>query len=145
VTSSILCIFLPARRSEQQCGGHKMTCGHCRRDSLFISTHFTSSTGGCSGFKQSFPSLKKSVSLVGLFWTLLNSVFTASVLFFVVNVPHFAFCFYLQHTTQTSMPPAGFELPIPASKRSQIYALVRAATGIGTHTPRFRRAMPYLF
>jgi hypothetical protein len=35
--------------------------------------------------------------------------------FFFFNVLHFAFCLYLQHTTQTSMPPAGFEPPTPAS------------------------------
>jgi hypothetical protein len=33
---------------------------------------------------------------------------------------------------QTSMPPVGFELSIPASARPQTYALDRAATGIGT-------------
>jgi hypothetical protein len=30
------------------------------------------------------------------------------------------------------MPPTGFEPSIPASERVQIYALGRAATGIGT-------------
>ena len=33
------------------------------------------------------------------------------------------------HKRQTSMPPMGYEPTIPASERSQIYALVRAATG----------------
>jgi hypothetical protein len=32
---------------------------------------------------------------------------------------------------QTSMPPAGFEPVIPASKRPQTHALDRTATGIG--------------
>jgi hypothetical protein len=45
-----------------------------------------------------------------------------STCFFVLIVLHFAFCIYLQHTTQTSMPPAGFEPPNPSR---------RAATGIG--------------
>ena len=35
------------------------------------------------------------------------------------------------HKRQTSMPPAGFEPAIPASKRPQTHALHRAATGIG--------------
>jgi hypothetical protein len=34
------------------------------------------------------------------------------------------------HKRQTSMPPAGFEHPIPASERPQTQALDRAATGI---------------
>jgi hypothetical protein len=40
-----------------------------------------------------------------------------------------------QHTTtlnrQSSMPPAGFELTIPAIERPKTYALVRPATGTG--------------
>jgi hypothetical protein len=36
-----------------------------------------------------------------------------------------------QHTWKTSMPPAEFETTNPASERPQIYALDRAATGIG--------------
>jgi hypothetical protein len=35
------------------------------------------------------------------------------------------------HKRQTSMPPAGFESGIPASEWPQIYALDRAANGIG--------------
>jgi hypothetical protein len=35
---------------------------------------------------------------------------------------------------QTSMPPAGFELTIPASERPKTHALDRAATGIGVYT-----------
>jgi hypothetical protein len=35
------------------------------------------------------------------------------------------------HKRQTSMPPAGFELTIPASERRQTHALHRAATRIG--------------
>ena len=53
--------------------------------------------------------------------------------FFVLIVLKFAF--YLQHTTQTSMPPPGFELAISASERLQTYALDRAATGIGNSIP----------
>ena len=40
-------------------------------------------------------------------------------------------CFTVQHTTQTFMPPAGFEPTIPAGKRPQTYAVGRAATNIG--------------
>ena len=36
-----------------------------------------------------------------------------------------------QHSQQTSMPPAEFELAIPASDRPQTLALDRSATGIG--------------
>jgi len=36
------------------------------------------------------------------------------------------------HKKQTSMPAAGFEPIIPASERSQTYALDRSATGIGS-------------
>ena len=38
---------------------------------------------------------------------------------------------YTTNTTQTSMPPEGFEPTIPASKLPQTHALGRAATGIG--------------
>ena len=34
------------------------------------------------------------------------------------------------HKRQISMPPVGFEPAIPATERSQTYALDRAATGI---------------
>jgi len=44
--------------------------------------------------------------------------------------------FYLRthktHDRQTSMPPAELETAIPASERPQTYALVRAATRIGS-------------
>jgi hypothetical protein len=46
-------------------------------------------------------------------------------------VLHFAFClFYLQHVTQTSMPPAEFKPATPASDRPQTLALDRSTTGI---------------
>jgi hypothetical protein len=35
------------------------------------------------------------------------------------------------NTTQTSMPPVGFELTILVSERPKTHALDRAATGIG--------------
>ena len=38
---------------------------------------------------------------------------------------------YTTNTTQTSMPPVGFEPTILASERPQTHALDRAATGIG--------------
>ena len=50
---------------------------------------------------------------------------------FVLFVLHFAFCLYLQHTTQTSMPPGGFEPEIPATEVPQTYALDRATIGVG--------------
>jgi hypothetical protein len=39
-----------------------------------------------------------------------------------------AFCLYLQHIKQTSMPPAEFEPATPASDRPQTLALDRSAT-----------------
>ena len=54
---------------------------------------------------------------------------------FVPTVLHFAICLYLQHTTQTSMPPAGFEHAIPAGDRPQTLALDRSATRIGIRSP----------
>jgi hypothetical protein len=38
---------------------------------------------------------------------------------------------YTTNTTQTAMPPVGFEPIIPASERSQTHAFDRAATWIG--------------
>jgi len=35
------------------------------------------------------------------------------------------------HKRQTSMPPAGFEHPVPATERPQIHALDSAVTGTG--------------
>jgi hypothetical protein len=42
---------------------------------------------------------------------------------------------YTTNTTQTSMPPAGFEPTIPARERLQNQALDRAVSGIGTFEP----------
>jgi hypothetical protein len=47
------------------------------------------------------------------------------------------------NTTQTSMPPVGFEPTIPASERPQIHVLDRAVTGIGTHVHR-QKASQYV-
>ena len=53
-------------------------------------------------------------------------------LFLCLDCPAFChFFFYLQHTSQTSMPPAGFEPATPASDRSQTLDLSRSATGFG--------------
>jgi hypothetical protein len=41
---------------------------------------------------------------------------------------------YNTHKTQISMPPAGFEPAIPATKGPQVHALHHAATGIGSCT-----------
>jgi hypothetical protein len=40
------------------------------------------------------------------------------------------------NTTQTSMPPVGFESTIPVSERPKTHALDRTATGIGRFDPR---------
>jgi hypothetical protein len=40
---------------------------------------------------------------------------------------------YTTNTTQTSMPPVGFEPTILVSERPQTHALDRTATGIGLH------------
>ena len=56
-----------------------------------------------------------------------------------------AFAFYLQHTTQTSMPPARFEPAIPASERLQTCALGRAATGIAGFFLSFFLSFAVLF
>jgi hypothetical protein len=52
-----------------------------------------------------------------------------SVLLHVTYVPYY--CPYTTNTTQTSMPPAGFEPTIPESERPQTHPLDRAVTGIG--------------
>ena len=58
-----------------------------------------------------------------------------SVHFFLLICPDCpGFAFYphcTTHTTQISMPPAGFEPAIPAGVRLQAEALDRSATGIG--------------
>jgi hypothetical protein len=41
------------------------------------------------------------------------------------------FCYYLHHTIQTYMPPAGFEPVIPACELPPTLTLDRSATGIG--------------
>ena len=67
---------------------------------------------------------------------LLYSIPTISVFVFLLIVLHYAFfCFYLQHTTQTFMPPAGFEPATPASYKSQTLAVDHSATGIGGIEP----------
>jgi hypothetical protein len=70
------------------------------------------------------------------------SLFVLYPYFFVVIVLAFASCPYCTtHTTQRSMPPAGFEPAIPASQRPQTYALDRAATGMRTRNPSKRPAV----
>ena len=60
-------------------------------------------------------------------------------MYLCIPCPHFTIS--LQHTTQTSMPPTGFEPAIPPSDRPQTLALDRSATGrlqhlkvLGTHS-----------
>jgi hypothetical protein len=45
------------------------------------------------------------------------------------------------HKRETSMPPAGFETAIPASKRPQTHVLDRAATGIGLRIRTIRKTV----
>ena len=64
-----------------------------------------------------------------------------SFLLHVTYVPYY--CPYTTNTTQTSMPPAGFEPTIPASERPQTHTLDRAATGIGLGSnPSLRSERP---
>ena len=69
--------------------------------------------------------------------TPLGDFFLFSVLhlycYFVLDLP---FVLTVQHTTQTSMPPTGFEPAIPAGERLQTHALDRSATGIGRDRSR---------
>jgi hypothetical protein len=53
-----------------------------------------------------------------------------SVLLHVTYVPYIHLCPYTTNTTQTSMPPVGFEPTIPASERPQTHALDRTTTQI---------------
>ena len=60
--------------------------------------------------------------------------FLSFVLSFLLTVYLYILCLHvipLQNTTQTLMPPAGFESVIPASRRPQAHSVDRAATGIG--------------
>jgi hypothetical protein len=52
-----------------------------------------------------------------------------SLLLHVTYAPYY--CPYTRNTTQTSMPPLGFEPTIPASERPQTHTFDRAATRIG--------------
>jgi hypothetical protein len=63
-----------------------------------------------------------------------------SVVVSVLIFLHFAFCLYLQHTTQTPMLPAGFKPTTPASDRPQTHAFDRSATGIGFDPRTFQPA-----
>ena len=69
-------------------------------------------------------------------YSLLLCLYFIRTCFFVLIVLHFAFCLSLQHTIQTSLPPAGFEPAIPASDRPQTLALDSSASGIGGFNPR---------
>jgi hypothetical protein len=67
----------------------------------------------------------------GFLWhSLLLSSFFIRTCFPCLDCPAFfrLSLLYVQHTTQTSMPPVGFE---PASQRPEILSLDRSATGIG--------------
>ena len=67
----------------------------------------------------------------GFFFNILfYCVCTSCILVSCPDCP--AFCLYLQHTSQTPMPPAGFE---PTSGRPQTLSLDRLATGIGNFEP----------
>jgi hypothetical protein len=72
------------------------------------------------------------------------SLYTLSALL-CSDCPGFAVCpYHTTHTTKTSMPPAEFELAIPASDWPQT-ALDRSATGIGRIEPEtFQLVAQYL-
>jgi hypothetical protein len=61
----------------------------------------------------------------GIFFVFSFTLHFIRTWFFVFIVLHFTFCLCLQHTTQTSMPPSGFEAAIPASDRPHTLALDR--------------------
>ena len=67
---------------------------------------------------------------------MLFSFYTLSVLVSLSGLPCILpFVFTVQHTTQTSMLPKGFEPATPASDQPQTLALNRSATGIGGIKP----------
>jgi hypothetical protein len=59
----------------------------------------------------------------GIFFVFSCTLYFIRTCSFVLIIVHVAFCPYLQHITQTSVPPAGFEPVIPASDRQQTLAL----------------------
>ena len=84
-------------------------------------------TGGWVGPRAGLESCGRS----HLHWRCFRSLSILCPYLFVLII--LAFCLFVltvQYTTQTSMPPAGSELAIPASARSQTLALERSATGI---------------
>jgi hypothetical protein len=84
--------------------------------------------------KRQIPMSRVGFCLCILLYSVLYFIHTC---FFVLFGLHFAFCrFYLQHTTQTFMPPAGFEPASPAIAQPQTYALVRTATGMLFKIPK---------
>jgi hypothetical protein len=94
--------------------------GPVRRRDLYLTTHNTHkrqtsmTPGGILFFSLS------------RFFPLIHFVLLNPSVLHVTCVP-----FYCPYTTQTSMPPVGFEPIIPLSERPQTHALDRTATGIG--------------
>jgi hypothetical protein len=67
-------------------------------------------------------------------YSLVLCTLSALLSFFVSVVLYFAF--YLQHTKQILMLPAGFEQGAPAGDRPQTFTLESSATGIGIKNPK---------
>jgi hypothetical protein len=70
-----------------------------------------------------------SIPPAGFFFFALSVLHLYVFVLIVLALPFILYC--TTHTTQTSMPPEGFEPAIPAIKRLQTYALNRMTTGIG--------------
>jgi hypothetical protein len=88
--------------------------GSARRRDLYLRTH---------------NSYKRQTSMVpaGLFFCSFSVLYLYCFVLIVLALP---FMLIVQHTTQTSIPPVGFELAIPENDRPQT-ALHSSATGIG--------------
>jgi hypothetical protein len=80
-----------------------------------------------------FNSVKNPNDPIGIFFVFSSTLYVIRTWYFVLIVLALPFCPYC--TTQTFLPPAGYEPAIPASKRPQVHALDHAVTGIGGIKP----------
>ena len=102
-------------------GGTSLFEGSARLEDLYLTTH--------NIHKKQISTLQAGFFFCILFYSVLHPYF-----FSLSSSSCILLCgLCLQHTTQTSMPPAGFELAAPASNRPRNLALDRTATGIGCH------------
>ena len=69
----------------------------------------------------------------GFFFPLIHFCTSKSFVLHATYVPYYRP--YTTNTTQTSIPPVGFEPASPVSERPQTHALDRTATGIGIPGP----------